>query len=334
MALRNNDAFEMSDVSQEEYGFFNAKYIDGKYQPSYDSQQFSEYFALFVGNGVFMSPANQLMVKEVPDTQGMSVIVEPGWAFINGRWYHNKRQLTLTVPRNDGIATRTDGVYITYDIQNDTITAKYVSGRTTPQRTDLVYELMLAQVSVAQGVTSITNTNITDKRGDSTVCGFVKGLLEVVDINELMTQIRSVFDDWMEDIGQEWSAKIDEFNIWMNQQESDFEEWKRITNSNFNDYFNAKFSEVNMWFESIKGQLEGDVATSLTQRMNDLEARYNGMETSIEQITKDVAALAFDIEQQGIIIQAEMEQFSVDTIDSEDAVIIIAGTFGNNSVYV
>lgn len=334
MALRLSEGFELSDITQEESGFFNAKYIDGKYQPSYDSKQFSEYFSLFVGNGVFMSPADQLMVKEIPDVQGLSILVEPGWAFINGRWYHNKRQLVLEVPRNDGIAARKDGVFVVYDIANDTISTKYVQGRSTPQRTDLTYELMLAQIDLPQGSTQVTNSIITDKRGDSSVCGFVKGLLEVVDLEELTTQIKSIFDDWMETKDAEWSAKIDEFDLWQSQKKEEFDVFADGMNDKITAYFNLKFSEFNLWFERIKGQLEDDVATSLTQRMNELESRFGAVETGIEQITKDVAALAFDIEQQGIIIKAELSQFVVDTIDSRDAVIIISGTYGNNSVYI
>jgi hypothetical protein len=38
-----------------------------------------------------------------------------------------------------------------------------------------VYELSLAQIYIAAGTTAITNSEITDERGDSTVCGYVTG---------------------------------------------------------------------------------------------------------------------------------------------------------------
>lgn len=259
MALRLDEGFELSDITQEESGFFNAKYIDGKYQPSYDSKQFSEYFSLFVGNGVFMSPADQLMVKEIPDVQGLSILVEPGWAFINGRWYHNKRQLVLEVPRNDGIAARKDGVFVVYDIANDTISTKYVQGRSTPQRTDLTYELMLAQIDLPQGSTQVTNSIITDKRGDSSVCGFVKGLLEVVDLEELTAQIKSFFDDWME-----------------------------TKDTEYIEYIAEKDLQFNEWLETIKGILDGDVAANLAREIADLKSKVQQLDVDINEISTNL----------------------------------------------
>ena len=47
----------------EESGFFEAMLDqDGSYDRAYVAKQFADYFAMFVGNGVFASPTNQLMV--------------------------------------------------------------------------------------------------------------------------------------------------------------------------------------------------------------------------------------------------------------------------------
>ena len=65
-------------------GFFNANETQsGVYDRVYNAEDFAKYFALFVGNGVFINPANQL--KVVPKT-GLTVTVKAGrWHVIQDR---------------------------------------------------------------------------------------------------------------------------------------------------------------------------------------------------------------------------------------------------------
>ena len=64
---------------------------------------------MFIGNGVFGSPTNQL--KVIPGS-GLSVIVSEGWAFINGNWYHNDSPKSLAVTANTSGSQRIDSVKV------------------------------------------------------------------------------------------------------------------------------------------------------------------------------------------------------------------------------
>ena len=67
----------------ETSGFFEAEWNEqtSSYDLEYLAEQFANYFSLFIGNGVFGSPTNQLKVSA---GDGLTVKVSKGWCFING----------------------------------------------------------------------------------------------------------------------------------------------------------------------------------------------------------------------------------------------------------
>ena len=88
----------------ESSGFFEAKWDDtidngdgtyGNWDRRYLADNFADYFKTFIGNGVFVSPTNQLKVSS---GSGMNLVVAAGWAFIKGYWYHNDADKTIVVP--------------------------------------------------------------------------------------------------------------------------------------------------------------------------------------------------------------------------------------------
>ena len=181
----------------ESYGFFDAEeLVGGEFDREYIAEQFANYFRLFIGNGVFASPTNQLKVVA---NSGMNVTLKAGWAFINGYWYHNDDDLTLSVPANATASTVTDGVFIQFDSSNREIKAIVAAGRTEVDRESPYYELKVAEITVATATTAITDAMITDTRTNENVCGFVKGLLEgVISTNDLFAQYTAIFNDWFD----------------------------------------------------------------------------------------------------------------------------------------
>lgn len=63
-----------------EYSSFFNSVVDGAgiYDREYNAEDFAEYFASFIGNGVYANSANELMVSAVGDN--MSVLVNTGSA--------------------------------------------------------------------------------------------------------------------------------------------------------------------------------------------------------------------------------------------------------------
>lgn len=192
----------------ETSGFFQAQWdsslknpiteeYTGWWDRDYLAQMFSDYFALFVGNGVFGSPTNQC--KVIPGT-GLSVIVTPGWAFINGSWYHNDTELTLNVPANSGSSSRSDSVMLRLSKSSREIKAIYLANESTPTRGSNIYDLKIAGITVNPGVVEIAGSSITDTRTNESVCGLVKGLMEVETTADLFAQYEAIFDEWFDTV--------------------------------------------------------------------------------------------------------------------------------------
>lgn len=188
----------------ETSGFFQAMWDDtlqnpttqeytGWWDRSYLAKEFMDYFALFIGNGVFVSPVNQLMV--VPGV-GRTVVVSPGWAFINGGWYHNDTELSLELAANGSSTNRVDSVRVRYSAADRKIKAIVLNGETGVTRGDTIWDLEIAQVITTPGFTTVSAANISDMRPDGKVCGFVTGLLEVVSAEGLFAQFQAMFEEW------------------------------------------------------------------------------------------------------------------------------------------
>ncbi|MBO7695450.1 MAG: hypothetical protein J6T10_22725 [Methanobrevibacter sp.] len=241
----------------ERSGFFQAQWDDNLQNPitqeytgwwdrDYIYKEFLDYFSLFVGNGVFGSPTNQL--KVIPGN-GLSVIVSAGWAFINGAWYHNDSDKEITLPLNGTSTSRVDSIKVRYVASNRGITAVSDTGSTSVTRTSSIYELKLAEVIVPTSATEIVGSNITDTRMNESVCGLVKGLLEVETTEDLFAQYQSAFNEWFDDVKDQATGDLavrlqlefDELNNKVEQYEDDVEEQVGIAQGLVSDYVNNDY---------------------------------------------------------------------------------------------
>lgn len=232
-------------------GFFEAVWDDtiinpetqqyGDYDLRYYAYQFAEYFKNFVGNGVFASPVDQLKVLA---GEGMNVVVKPGFGMINGYWYKNDADLTLPVAINRTGTPRVDSVRLRYSEASRSITVAVFTGDVTPVRTAMYYDLILAQIIVPANGGVISDANITDMRGDTSVCGFVTGLLEVVDTQDLFAQYDQIFQDWFETIEGQISQDLGvQLQMEINQLDEDKED-AFTKNTAFNKNFGSASGTV------------------------------------------------------------------------------------------
>ncbi len=173
-------------------GFFNSVNGDRKY----DASRFAEYFASFIGNGVFPNPASglQVMAQTIPD---MTVIVRPGKAWINGYILINDDDYILQLDPADGVLNRIDRVVARYDTDDREIRLEvkkgtFASSPVAPalQRDADAYELGIADIAVNAGAVSILQANITDLRNNSELCGRVDSLI-AGDIQSLADALNS-----------------------------------------------------------------------------------------------------------------------------------------------
>lgn len=179
------------------YGFFNS--VNG--DRTYDADDISNYFLKLISNGVFATPSNSMQVQA---KSAMTVAVSAGWGFINCKWVKTDAETLLTLDNADASNPRIDRVVIGLDYTNRNIDLYVLKGTpaaspTAPTltRTEGVkWELCLAEIAVGANVTSISQANITDTRGDTDLCGYVTGLIDQIDTTNLFAQFTAAFNAW------------------------------------------------------------------------------------------------------------------------------------------
>lgn len=194
--------------------FFDAELVGGVYDRVYSAERFAEYFAAFIANGVFPDPATNLqVVANVP--RDMTVLVKSGLGWINGYYCNNDGNYPLTISPASGTLPRVDAVVLRWSRSNRSISLEVKTGVATSspsapslERSADNYELMLASIEVVAGATSIAQANITDKRPDSSVCGWVKGVVDQVDTTNLFAQYDAAFQEWFDNIKSQLSGDI------------------------------------------------------------------------------------------------------------------------------
>lgn len=182
------------------YGFFDS--VDG--DRKYSASDIGEYFLKLISNGVFATPANAMQVKATTPAS-MNVSVTAGWAFINCKYLHNTAAYPLTITAADQAYPRIDRVVMqmnpALDTRACTIYVKTGQASASPTAPSLTrvsggtWELSLAQIYVAAGATSISQANITDERANTSVCGYVTGLIDQIDTTDLFAQYDAAFDE-------------------------------------------------------------------------------------------------------------------------------------------
>lgn len=175
-------------------GFFDAHKVGDSYDRVYLAEDFAKYFSPLIGNGIFAGRSNELQVfQSVP--AGMSVTVSSGQSWIEGYGYLNDSDLTVFVDPADGALGRIDRIVNQWSSIDRRIRTVWKKG--TPAvnpvaptlQWDADYkELLLAELDITAGLSSITQDKIRDTRADSSVCGWVTGLIDQVDTATLFAQ--------------------------------------------------------------------------------------------------------------------------------------------------
>lgn len=180
-------------------GFFDALYEDEGYDREYSAEDFAKMFSLFVRDGVYIQPANQLMVTSAG---GLNVNIKAGIAFIEGHYYilDEDKQIALT-PNATPNAVQSVIVCV-LDRNKRTITTEERANVSSilPVNDGIKHELVLASITIGASSGTITNANITDRRPDKTYCGYVANLLGDIDTSNLFLQFRAAFTEWFENI--------------------------------------------------------------------------------------------------------------------------------------
>ena len=263
-----------------EYGFFDSEITgyDEEGLPVFDRAKSSEFFAEFwkrlVSNGVLGEPADCF---QVVSTGGMSISVRSGFGFILGHYVKDEEPAVFTID-NATTGKRIDLVIMRLNRVQRLIEIYIKKGVASnqPAIPELVreeygdyFELCLARITVDSTKPGITQADIADTRLDSSVCGIVACPIDHLDTSVYYQQIQQYFEEFQ----GETEAYFQNFQQQIRQQMNTFSEAMEA-------FYHDKENEFTIWFDSIKGQLEGDVAANLAGKVAALEKKTTDLESA------------------------------------------------------
>lgn len=167
----------MAEIS----AFFNYRDEDAE---RYPAEVFAEYFASFVGNGVFGAGDN---LRTYCAGNDRMVRITPGRAWINGYYYRLRdEELAIELSAADATLDRIDRVVLRLNVNPDTyaINIKVLTGIPAEEpvapelvRTGDIFDISIALVSVTHNTATVDSDAVTDTRLDSDVCGLANSAL-------------------------------------------------------------------------------------------------------------------------------------------------------------
>lgn len=266
--------------------FFNSIGGDRRYK----AEEWAEYFASFIGNGIFPAPSSGLQVQAGVN---MDFTVRAGKAWINGYFFNNTTDTTIQLDIANGVLKRIDRIVVRWGLTDRSVIIAVKKGALSNspvapalQRDADFYELALADIRVNNGAISITQANITDQRFNTALCGIVAGTVEQIDASVLTAQFDNFFEQYKQQIILEYNsytALTGSYRASSTQEYNGFLTWL----SNYQIAAQAEFSE---WFNTIKGLLDGDIATQLAAEILSVQGRVSEIEKIVSNNPYSAAA--------------------------------------------
>lgn len=183
------------------YGFYNASNHDRKY----NARQLSSIFDGVIKDGVFQSIGGTFIVTA---GSGMTVNVATGRAWFNHTWTLNDAPIPLTVAESDLLLPRIDAVVLevneSVSVRANSIKIVKGTASANPIKPTLtnnsdVHQYPLCYITIPNGATSILQDNIENMVGTSST-PFVTGILETVNIDDLLLQWNAQFGTWFDGV--------------------------------------------------------------------------------------------------------------------------------------
>lgn len=226
------------------YGFYDSTNHDRKY----NSKQFGSLFDGIIKDGIFMSIGDAFSIK--PGENPMTVSIGKGRAWFNHTWLNNDSIYIANISPSEMILKRIDAIVIDInseiDVRANSIQVVKGVPSSNPSKPNLInnenhHQYPLAYISVEPNVTSIRMSDITSMIGTSTT-PYVTGILETVDIDDLLNKWDDQWDKWYDSNTQTFTKEFED------------------------------------WFDSIKGKLSEDAAGSLQNQIDNIVRNFNNLE--------------------------------------------------------
>ena len=289
------------------FGFYNALNHDRRY----NAIQVSSIFDGIIKDGIFMSIGGHMNVKATGN--GFNIVVESGRAWFNHTWSLLDADYPMVVSPSDVLEDRIDVVVLevneNVDVRQNFI--KIIAGTpakhpTKPALTNNldIHQYALAYITVPANSVTLTQSNVENAVGLGST-PFVTGILETINIDDLIAQWESQWSDWTEEVDLNWNNWFDTvdnaWTTWFTQQQSKWEdilterteEWEDIKdtvdsewatqqgsiNSDYTNWKSSALASYNQWLDQIKGTLDDDAATQLAKEVVELKNRDDVIST-------------------------------------------------------
>lgn len=289
------------------FGFYNALNHDRRY----NAIQVSSIFDGIIKDGIFMSIGGHMNVKATGN--GFNIVVESGRAWFNHTWSLLDADYPMVVSPSDVLEDRIDVVVLevneNVDVRQNFI--KIITGTpaekpTKPALTNTldIHQYALAYITVPANSVTLTQSNVENAVGLGST-PFVTGILETINIDDLIAQWKSQWSDWTEEVDLNWNNWFDTvdnaWTTWFTQQQSKWEdiladrteEWEEIKdtvdsewasqqgsiNSDYTNWKSSALAAYNQWLDQIKGTLDDDAATQLAKEVVELKNRDDVIST-------------------------------------------------------
>ena len=184
----------------------------------------------------------------------------------------NDADYSVVISAAGSVSDRYDSVVAQLNLPNRVVTIAYKEGSTSVQRDANIYELQLATIKVAKNVSVITAADITDKRANTTVCGYSTPY-EKVNLTDIEAQFSAL-----------WTAAYDTASAQMDTDTATLQ-----------TMLTSQQSLFNAWFTDLQDTLTTNVEANLQAQIDALDAG-----TLLATLTHDlnqyphVRALAWD----------------------------------------
>lgn len=254
----------------QECGFFNAQLVGEEYDRVYLAEQFAAYFASFIGNGIFGKSMQKLEVL-AQASPNMSIKVLSGEAWINGWWYRNTEEYTLSLDVADGVLNRIDAIVLRWGNQERDMWLQVIKGTASSspvapaiRRDADYYDLQLATVSIVKGAIKITQSAINDTRLVTAKCGLVTGVVDQIDTTGLYNQFEQYFAEFKatyeKDYADWTAAQKAAYLAYISNQQKLYEDWVHQKQTDYDTWTADKMAEYITWTAASRKSYEDWIA--------------------------------------------------------------------------
>ena len=193
------------------YGYFDSDIIgvDKEGMPIFDRAESSDLMAFLLANlvsdGILALPATCFRVRAAGD--GLKLMLDPGFGMIKGHFCYDDETEELTIDAAPQKYNRIDRVVMRCNylermveilIKTGTEAVKPVPPELIRPTAGDYFELCLANIQLTAEQKIITQSNITDTRPDSSVCGYITQLIDHLDTEVFFSQLNSFYHEFVE----------------------------------------------------------------------------------------------------------------------------------------